>query len=49
MKLPKIEMTPKSLPYPETTMFGVIEASAKRVPDAPAIDFMGKIITYKKL
>lgn len=48
MKLPKIEMTPKCLPYPETTMFGVIKASAERVPEAPAINFMGKIITYKR-
>ena len=47
MKLPKIEKTPLSLPYPETTMFGVIEASANRHPEAPAIDFMGKITTYK--
>lgn len=47
MKLPKIQMTPVSRPYPETTMFGVIEAAAKRVPNAPAIDFMGKITTYK--
>ena len=47
MKLPKIEKTPLSLPYPETTMFGVVEASANRHPEAPAIDFMGKITTYK--
>lgn len=49
MRLPKIDMTPVSHPYPETTMFGVIAASAKRVPEAPAIDFMGKITTYKQL
>lgn len=48
MKLPKIEMTPLSNPYPETTMFGVIEAASKRVPEAPALDFMGKITTYKR-
>ncbi len=47
MKLPKIDMTPVSHPYPETTMFGVIAASAERVPEAPAFDFMGKITTFK--
>lgn len=47
MKLPKIDMTPVSHPYPETTMFGVIQASAQRVPDAPALDFMGKITTFR--
>ncbi len=47
MKLPKIDMTPVSHPYPETTMFGVIAASAERVPEAPALDFMGKITTFK--
>ena len=42
-------MTPvKGRPYPETTMFGVIAESAKRVPDAPALDFMGKITTFKE-
>ncbi len=49
MKLPEINMTPVSHPYPETTMFGAIELSAKRVPQAPALDFMGKITTYEKL
>lgn len=47
MKLPPINMTPVSHPYPETTMFGAIELSAKRVPDAPALDFMGKITTFR--
>lgn len=47
MKLPEIDMTPvKGKPYPETTMFGVIAEAAKRTPDAPALDFMGKITTY---
>ncbi len=49
MKLPEISFTPVSHPYPETTMFGVIENSAKRVPQAPALDFMGKITTYEQL
>ena len=43
MKLPEIDFTPVSHPYPETTMFGAIELSAKRVPQAPALDFMGKM------
>ena len=47
MKFPKIDMTPVSHPYPETTMFGAVAASAKRVPDAPALNFMGKYTTYK--
>ena len=48
MKFPEINFTPVSHPYPETTMFGAIAASAKRVPDAPALNFMGKYITYKE-
>ncbi len=47
MKFPKIDMTPVSHPYPETTMFGAVLATAKRVPDAPALNFMGKYTTYK--
>ncbi|MBQ7118056.1 MAG: acyl--CoA ligase [Clostridia bacterium] len=49
MKLPEIDFTPVSHPYPETTMFGAIENSAKRVPQAPALDFMGKITSYSQL
>ena len=49
MKLPEIDFTPVSHPYPETTMFGVIKNSADRVPHAPALDFMGKITTYESL
>lgn len=49
MKLPEINMTPVTgRPYPETTMFGVIAESAKRVPQAPALDFMGKITTFSE-
>ena len=47
MKFPKIDMTPVSHPYPETTMFDAIAATAKRVPEAPALNFMGKYTTYK--
>lgn len=49
MKLPEIDFTPVSHPYPETTMFGAIENSAKRVPQAPALDFMGKITSFELL
>ena len=48
MKFPKIDFTPVSHPYPETTMFGAIAATAKRVPQAPALNFMGKYTTYKE-
>ncbi len=48
MKLPPIDMTPVSRPYPMTTMFGAIELSAKRVPDAPAFSFEGKVTSYKE-
>lgn len=47
MNFPKIDMTPVSHPYPETTMFGAVAASAARLPDAPALNFMGKYTTYK--
>ena len=47
MKFPKIDFTPVSHPYPETTMFGAVAATAKRIPDAPALNFMGKYTTYK--
>ena len=46
MNFPKIDMTPVSHPYPETTMFGAVAASAARVPHAPALNFMGKYTTY---
>ena len=48
MNFPEIDFTPVSHPYPETTMFGAIAASAKRVPDAPALNFMGRYTTYKQ-
>ena len=48
MRLPKIDMNSVCHPYPETTMFGAIELSAKKFPDAPAYDFMDKITTYEE-
>ena len=49
MRLPKIDMTSRCHPYPETTMFGAIEAAAKRHPEAPAFDFMDKITSFGEL
>ena len=46
MKLPKIDPVAVNHPYPETTMFGAISASADRFPKAPAYEFMGKYTTY---
>ncbi len=37
----------KGMPYPETTMFGAIKIAAERTPDAPALDFMGKVTSYR--
>ncbi|MEE1320718.1 MAG: class I adenylate-forming enzyme family protein [Acutalibacteraceae bacterium] len=48
MKFPPINKTPVIHPYPMTTMFGAIELSAKRVPDAPALLFEGKYTTYRQ-
>ncbi len=49
MNLPEIKFAPAIHPYPETTMFGAIANSAKRVPHAPALDFEGKITSYELL
>ena len=43
------ETLPRVLPYPETTMYGAVAESARRYPDAPAYDFMGKTTTYRQL
>lgn len=48
MKLPKIDPVAVKHPYPETTMFGAISASADRFPKAPAYEFMGKYTTYSE-
>jgi len=40
---------PKTLDYPETPMFEVVETSARRYPEKPAIIYYGKIITYREL
>ena len=41
---------PKTLePYPETSLFSVLEESARRFPDRPAIAWFGRHISYKDL
>ncbi len=37
---------PKSLAYPETPLFELVETSARRYPDRPAMIFYGTKITY---
>jgi long-chain acyl-CoA synthetase len=41
---------PKTLePYPDMSVFGMLEASARRFPDKPAIAWFGKRMSYRKL
>lgn len=40
---------PRSLPYPEKTMYGALSDTANEFPDAIAWYFMGKKTTYKKM
>ena len=41
---------PKTLePYPEKSLFSVLEESASRFPDRPAIAWFGRHITYREL
>jgi len=40
---------PKSLDYPKMLLFELIETSAKRYPDKPAIIYYGKRIAYREL
>lgn len=48
MKKQVIDYTIVRHEYPETTMFGAIKAAAEKFPDGPALDFMGKITTFKE-
>ncbi len=41
--------TPKTLRYPDRTMYGLVRERAAAVPDATAYDFMGTRSTYAKL
>jgi len=40
---------PSTLAYFNGTMYEMVEAAAKKTPNAVALDFMGKHITYKKM
>ena len=40
---------PASLEYPESTLYEAVAASARRVPDAVAWDFLGTTSTYRRL
>ena len=41
---------PRSLaPYPEESVFAMLESSARRFPDRPAIAWFGKHLTYAEL
>jgi long-chain acyl-CoA synthetase len=36
-------------PYPDLTVFGMLEASARKHPEAPAIAWFGRTMTYREL
>lgn len=41
---------PRTLePYPDLSVFGMLEASARRFPDRPAIAWFGRRLTYREL
>jgi long-chain acyl-CoA synthetase len=41
---------PKTLePYPEISVFGMLDASGRRFPDKPAMAWFGRRLTYRKL
>lgn len=46
MKQQKLDRTPQIHPYPETTMFGAVEAAKNAYPNAIAYDFQGKLTNY---
>lgn len=48
MKQITLDRTPQVHPYPETTMFGAVEAAKNKYPNAIAYDFQGKLTTYTK-
>jgi long-chain acyl-CoA synthetase len=44
------EEVPESLePYPERSVYSILEESAQRFPSAPAVAFFGKRLTYQEL
>ncbi len=40
---------PHSVTYPETTLPHILGENSRRIPDRPAIDFMGAGLTYREL
>lgn len=46
---PVIDYNARSLPYPQTTMFGAVKSAAERYPRDMAYEFMGKKTSYEKL
>ncbi|MCH5170609.1 MAG: acyl--CoA ligase [Oscillospiraceae bacterium] len=46
MKQLELDRTPQIHPYPETTMFGAVEAAKNTYPNAIAYDFQGKLTSY---
>lgn len=43
------EFQGRSLPYPETTLFGAVKRAAEHFPDEIAYEFMGRKTNYKKM
>ncbi|MBQ7718083.1 MAG: AMP-binding protein [Clostridia bacterium] len=41
--------TPKTIDYPDCTMYDLVEATASKYPDYTALDFMGKKTSYTEL
>lgn len=46
MKQQELDRTPQIHPYPQTTMFGAVEAAKNTYPGAIAYDFQGKLTNY---
>lgn len=46
MKQQELDRTPQIHPYPQTTMFGAVEAAKNTYPNAIAYDFQGKLTNY---
>ena len=41
--------TPKTIDYPDCSMYALVEAAAKKYPDIAALDFMGRQTSYADL
>ncbi len=42
------EGVPKTIQYPDSSVYGILKSAAKRFPDRPAIVFYGKTWTYRE-